>query len=125
MGSSKSKNKPIELVFPRPNTEMDVYLPKVKADHFFQMLSADIQCVTPWYSEYEMDSIESKIESIINSPQTTKPVFGSRGENRGLTVLLKPSKATSANGSSNHAPEQIQHDNKDKRLSESNARNTT
>lgn len=122
MGSSKSNNKPVELVFPRAKTEMDVYLPNMKADHFFQMLSADIQCVAQGYSEYEIDS---KIESIINSPQTTKPVFGSRGENSGLTVLLKPSKATSANGSSNHAREQVQRDNKDERLSESNARNTT
>jgi hypothetical protein len=125
MGSSKSNNKPIELVFPRAKTEMDVYLPNVKADHYFQMLSADIQCVAEEYSEYGMDSIETKIESIINSPQTTKPVFGSRGKNRGLSVLLKPSKATSANDSSNHAREQVQRDNKDERLSESNARNTT
>jgi hypothetical protein len=125
MGSSKSKTKPIELVFSRPKTEMDVYLPMVKAEHFFQMFSADIQCVALWYSEYEMDSIESKIESISSSPQTTKPVFAPRGENRGLTVLLKPCKATSGNGSSNHAPEQVHRDNKDERLSESNARNTT
>ena len=114
MGSSKSNNKPVELVFPRAKTEMDVYLPNMKADHFFQMLSADIQCVAQGYSEYEIDS---KIESIINSPQTTKPVFGSRGENSGLTVLLKPSKATSANGSSNHAREQVQRDNKIRSIS--------
>jgi hypothetical protein len=38
-----------------------------------------------------MDSIELKIDSIINSSQTPKLILGSKIEN-GLTVVLKPKK---------------------------------
>jgi hypothetical protein len=37
-----------------------------------------------------MDSMEVKIESIINSSQTTKIILGSKEENSGLTIVLKP-----------------------------------
>jgi hypothetical protein len=81
MISAESENKSIELVFPGPKREMDVYLPKMKGEDFFQMFSIDVQSVAKWFSEYEMDSIELKIENIINSPQTTKLILGSKGEN--------------------------------------------
>jgi hypothetical protein len=68
MISAESENKSIELVFPRPKREMDVYLPKMKGEDFFQMFSIE-SSVAKWFSEYEMDSIELKIENIINSPQ--------------------------------------------------------
>jgi hypothetical protein len=42
MISSKSENKYVELVFPRPKREMDVYLPKVKGEEFFQIFSTDV-----------------------------------------------------------------------------------
>jgi len=100
MTSAKSENKSIELIFPRPKREMGVYLPKVKGEDFFQMFSTDIQSVEQWFSEYEIDSIELKIENIINSSQTSKIILGSRVENSGLTVVLKPNKANSANDSS-------------------------
>ena len=111
MTSAKSENKSIELIFPRPKREMGVYLPKVKGEDFFQMFSTDIQSVEQWFSEYEIDSI--KIENIINSSQTSKIILGSRVENSGLTVVLKPNKANSANGSNNHTPQQVQRDNKE------------
>jgi hypothetical protein len=69
MTSAKSENKSIELVFPPPKREMDMYLPKAKGEDFFQMFSTDVQSIAKWFSEYEMDSIELKIENIINSPQ--------------------------------------------------------
>ncbi|HEY6884140.1 MAG TPA: hypothetical protein VI278_08905 [Nitrososphaeraceae archaeon] len=81
MISAESENKSIELVFPRPKREMDVYFPKMKGEDFFQMFSIDVQSVAKLFSEYEMDSIELKIENIINSPQTTKLILGSKGEN--------------------------------------------
>jgi hypothetical protein len=91
MTSSKSEKKSIELVFPRPKREMDVYIPKVKGEDFFQLFSIDLQGITKWFSEYEMDSMELKIESIINSSETTKIILGSKGEdNSALTVVLKP-----------------------------------
>ena len=80
MISAESENKSIELVFPRPKREMDVYLPKMKGEDFFQMFSIE-SSVAKWFSDYEMDSIELKIENIINSPQTTKLILGSKGEN--------------------------------------------
>jgi hypothetical protein len=100
MTASKSVNKSIELVFPRPKREMDVYLPKVKGEDFFQLFSVDLQGIAKWFDEYEMDSMELKIESIINSPETTKFILGSKGENNSaLTVVLKPK---NANSSSNY-----------------------
>ena len=84
---------------------MDVYLPKVKGEYFFQIFSTDVQNVANWLSEYEMDSIELKIDNIINSSQTTKPILGSKREN-GLTVVLKPKKTgTDCNCNNQALPE--------------------
>jgi hypothetical protein len=101
MTSSKSENKSTELVFPRPKREMDVYLPKVKEEDFFQLFSVDVQGITKWFNEYEMDSMELKIESIINSAETTKIILDSKGENSGLTIVLRPKKANSNNSDYN------------------------
>jgi multidrug efflux pump subunit AcrB len=106
MTSSKSENKSIELVFPRPKREMDVYLPKVKGVGFFQLFSVDVQDIAKWFNEYEMDSMELKIESIINSPETetTKIILGSKGENNSaLAVILKPKKANGSSSNYNYA----------------------
>src|SRR5919199_5471899 len=103
MTSSKSENKSIELVFPRPKRQMDIYLPKVNGEDFFQLFSVDVQGVAKWFNEYEMDSMELKIESIINSPETTKIILGSKGENSGLTIVLKPKKANSNSSNYNYA----------------------
>ncbi|HYY50639.1 MAG TPA: hypothetical protein VE643_07185 [Nitrososphaeraceae archaeon] len=98
MTASKNENKSTELVFPRPKREMDVYLPKVKGEDFFQLFSVDLPGIAKWFNEYEMDSLELKIESIINSPETTKIILGSKGENNSaLTVVLKPRNANSSN----------------------------
>src|SRR5919199_1536212 len=101
MTASKSENKSIELVFPRPKGEMDVYLPKAKGEDFFQLFSVDLQGITKWFNEYEMDSMELKIESIINSPETSKIILDSKGENSGLTIMLKAKKADSNNSDYN------------------------
>jgi hypothetical protein len=103
MTSSKSENKRIELVFPRLKREMDVYLPKVKGEDFFQSFSVDAHNIAQWFNQYEMDSIELKIESIINSPETetTKIILGSKGKNSGLTIVLEPKKANSNNSDYN------------------------
>jgi hypothetical protein len=96
MTAPKNENKSIELVFSRPKREMDVYLPKVKGEDFFQLFSVDLQGIAKWFNEYELDSMELKIESIINSPESTKIILGSKGENNGaLTVVLKPKNANS------------------------------
>jgi hypothetical protein len=47
--STKINNKKIELVFPRPKKEMDVYLPKVKGEEFFQIFSTDVDTIAEWF----------------------------------------------------------------------------
>ena len=89
MTSIKINNKKIELVFPRPKREMDVYLPKVKGEEFFQIFSTDVDTIAEWFSGYEIDSMELKIDNIIDSSETTKLLVGSKGDN-GLRVILKP-----------------------------------
>src|SRR6185312_15636246 len=89
MASPKSENNRIELVFPRPKREMDVYLPKVKGEEFFQIFSTDVDTIAEWFSGYEIDSMELKIDNIIDSSETTKLLVGSKGDN-GLRVILKP-----------------------------------
>jgi hypothetical protein len=95
MTSSNIENKRVELVFPRPKREMDVYLPKKlpKGEEFFQIFSSDVDQIGQWFSQYEIDSIEVKINHIIDTAQTTKLLVGSNGEN-GLTVVLKPRKTS-------------------------------
>jgi hypothetical protein len=95
MASHKSDNKRVELVFSRPKREMDVYLPKTKGEEFFQLFSTDVDAVTEWFSQYEIDSMELRIDNIIDSPETTKLLVGSKGEN-GLRVVLKPKPKTSS-----------------------------
>ena len=110
MTASKIENKSIELVFPRPKREMDVYLPKVKGGDFFQLFSVDVQSIAKWFNEYEMGSMELKIESIINSPEATKIIHGSKAENNsGLTIVLRPKKTTSSNNY-NHGNQALRED---------------
>lgn len=54
MPSQKSENKVVELVFPRPKVEMDVYLPKKphNGEEFFQIFSTDIDQIGRWFSQY-------------------------------------------------------------------------
>jgi hypothetical protein len=110
MASQKSDNKRVELVFPRPKREMDVYLPKTKGEEFFQIFSTDVDQVAEWFSQYELDSMELKIENIIDSPETTKLVVGSKGDN-GLRVVLKPKPKTNSDRTNQAIPE-IQQDSK-------------
>ena len=56
---------------------------------FFQIFSADIDTVADWFRQYEIDSMELKIDNIIDSSETTKLLVGSKGDN-GLKVVLKP-----------------------------------
>jgi hypothetical protein len=110
MVSQKSDNKRVELVFPRPKREMDVYLPKTKGEEFFQIFSTDIDKVAEWFSQYELVSMELKIENIIDSFETTKLLVGSKGDN-GLRVVLKPKPKTNSE-STNQAIPEIQQDSK-------------
>lgn len=110
MASQKSDNKRVELVFPRPKREMDVYLPKTKGEEFFQIFSTDVDKVAEWFSEYEIDTMELKIENIIDSFEATKLLVGSKGDN-GLRVVLKPKPKTNSD-SINQAIPEIQRDSK-------------
>ena len=83
-----TRNKKIELVFPRPISDMDIYLPKVKGEEFFQIFSTDVDEVGEWFKQYDMDSMESKIESVIDTTETTRLLVVFKGEN-GLKVVLK------------------------------------
>ena len=107
MASPKSENNLVELVFPRPKREMDVYLPKAKGEEFFQIFSTDVNSVAEWFSQYDIESMQLKIESIINSSQTTKLILGSKADN-GLTIILKPKPKTISN--SNQTLPEIQQD---------------
>ena len=95
MASQKSDNKRVELVFPRPKRDMDFYLPKTKGKQFFQIFSTDVDKVAEWFSQYEIDSMELKIEHIIDSLETTKLLVCSKGDN-GLRVVLKPKPKTNS-----------------------------
>ena len=46
---------------------MDVYLPKVKGEEFFQLFSTDIDTLAEWFNMYEIDSIELKIDGAVRS----------------------------------------------------------
>lgn len=105
--STKSENKRVEMVFPRPKREMDVHLPRAKGESFFQIFSTDIDKIAEWFNQYEIDSLELKIDNIIETPDTTKLLVGSKAEN-GLKVVLKPKAKTTS--SSNRSLSQIQQD---------------
>ena len=110
MASQKSDNKRVELVFPRPKRDMDVYLPTTKGEEFFQIFSTDLDKVAEWFSQYEIDSMELKIENIIDSFEKTKLLVGSKGDN-GLKVVLRPKPETNSDSANQTIPE-IQRDSK-------------
>jgi hypothetical protein len=95
MTSSGNENKRVELVFPRPKGEMNAYLPKAKGEEFFKIFSEDIDMVTEWFSGYEIDSMELKIDNIIDFSERAKLLVNSKGNNR-LRVVLKPKPKTSS-----------------------------
>jgi hypothetical protein len=67
-----TRNKKIELVFPRPKSDMDSYLPKVKGEEFFQIFSTDVDRIGEWFKQYDIDSMESKIDGVIDTTETTR-----------------------------------------------------
>jgi hypothetical protein len=93
MASLKGDNKHVELVFPRPKRGMDVYLPKVKGEEFFELFSTDVNAVAEWFSQFKIDSMELKIDGVINSPETTRLLIG-LNEDSGMRVVLKPKSST-------------------------------
>ena len=52
---------------------MDMYLPKVKGEEFLQIFSTDVDKVGEWFKQYDIDSMESMIDSVID----TKKQLGS------------------------------------------------
>jgi hypothetical protein len=44
----------------------------VKGEEFFQIFSTDVDTIAEWFSGYEIDSMELKIDNIIHSSETTK-----------------------------------------------------
>lgn len=102
MPSQKSDNKQVELVFPRPKREMDIYLPKTKGEKFFQIFSTDVDKVAEWFSQDKIDSME--FENIIDSFETTKLLVGSKGANA-LRVVLKPKPKTNSDSANQAVPE--------------------
>ena len=105
--STKSENKPVELVFPRLRREMDVYLPRVKGEDFFQIFTTDVDKIGEWFKQYEIDSMELKIDNIIETQDTTRLLVGSKEENE-LKVVLKPKAKTTS--TSNRSLPEIQQD---------------
>jgi hypothetical protein len=103
----KKKNKRVELIFSRPKREMDVYIPKVKGEDFFQIFSTDVDKIGEWFKQYEIDSMELKIDNIIEAPEATRLLVGSKAEN-GLKVVLKPKPNTTS--WSNRSLPEIQQD---------------
>jgi hypothetical protein len=75
-----TRNKKIELVFPIPKSDMDLYLPKVKGEGFFQIFSTDVDEVGEWFKQYDIDSMELKIDSVIDAAETTRLTVGFMGE---------------------------------------------
>jgi hypothetical protein len=75
-----TRNKKIELVFPRPKSDMGLYLPKVKGEEFFQIFSTDVDEVGEWFKQYDIDSMELKIDSVIDTAETTRLLVGFKGE---------------------------------------------
>ena len=67
---------------------MDMYLPKVKGEEFFQKFSTDVDEVGEWFKPYDIDSMELKIGSVIDTAETTRLLVGFKEEN-GLKVVLK------------------------------------
>jgi hypothetical protein len=83
-----TRNKKTELVFPRPKSDMDMYLPKAKGEEFFQIFSTDVDEVGEWFKtvRHRFDGV--KIDSVIDTTETTRLLVGFKGES-GLKVVLK------------------------------------
>ena len=91
MSSLKSdNNKKVELVFPRQGTRYDTYLPKVKPSNFFGLFTTNIGSIGEWFKQFKVDSIEVWINGIIETEETTRLFVGTKEEDRGLRVVLRP-----------------------------------
>jgi len=65
-----------------------MYLPKAKGEEFFQKFSTDVDEVGEWFKPYDIDSMELKIGSVIDTAETTRLLVGFKEEN-GLKFVLK------------------------------------
>jgi hypothetical protein len=88
MNSQVVTTKKAELVFPR-STKHDAYLPKdlseYKANNFFRLFSVDVNQIEGWFGQYDVDSIELWVNSIIQTEETTRLIIGNKLEG-GLKV---------------------------------------
>ena len=56
-----------------------MYVPKVKGEEFFQIFSTDVDEVGEWFKPYDIDSMELKIGSVIDTAETTRALSRFQG----------------------------------------------
>ena len=107
MASSKRDNKLVELVFARPKRDMEMYFPKTKGEDFFKIFTTDINKVGEWFNQYQMESLELTINSILDTEETTRLLVGS-AEGNVMKVVLKPKpKTTNSSNQTTPGPERV------------------
>jgi hypothetical protein len=87
-----TNSKRVQLVFPK-SKGTDVYLPndlsKYSGKDFFKLYYADTNEVLGWFDDFTTDSIELRINSIIQTESETKLIISGSKE-AGLRVVLRP-----------------------------------
>lgn len=85
--------KKIQIVFPN-NKSFDAYLPKdmtgFKNRDFFNLFTADLDEVMQWFGKHTVESIELVINSVINTHEETKLIVGTKEDQQGVKISLKP-----------------------------------
>jgi hypothetical protein len=86
-----TNSKRVQLVFPK-SKGTDVYLPndmsKYSGKDFFKLYCADTIEVLGWFDDFTTDSIELRIDSIIQTEYETKLIISGSKES-GLRVVLR------------------------------------
>lgn len=90
--NSSEGKKGVELVFPEGDPPVeDNWIKKGPTGDVLRRFSANIDEISAWFRNYDVDTIEVWISGIIETGGVTKLVVSAKGEG-GLRVVLKPKK---------------------------------
>jgi hypothetical protein len=83
-------NDKVELLFPKLQaSDNNGYISKGKTESLLNTFSANVDEISSWFKQYQVDSIEIWISGVIETGGIIRLVVSAKGEG-GLRITLKP-----------------------------------
>ena len=87
MEQDVTKNKKVELAFPKYEEEDQEYISKGRGEDLIKYLSTSMDEVTNWFHQYQVDSIELSISGAIETGGILRLVVSAKGSFKAKTKI--------------------------------------